>query len=158
MNIKDNIYGIIKNLSEEQMSAFFTVLDLFSKIENSESKDLSKGFSKIDTDIQFMKDSNYYIVYGWMGNKLNLKGNEKEAYAIIYSYYLSGIDEVNASLKYFAETIHCNERTASTALTNLSKKGLISKTIGQGMDGGWRNKYRINHQILIDKGIEKAKE
>lgn len=100
-----------------------------------------------------MNNSNYYITYYWMKNELHLKGNEKEAYAIIYSYYRSGISEVNASLKYFADAMDCTERTASTVLANLVKKGLISKTTVRGRDGGLRNTYRVNYQILVDKGI-----
>lgn len=100
-----------------------------------------------------MNNSNYYITYYWMKTELHLKGNEKEAYAIIYSYYRSGIAEVNASLKYFADAMDCTERTASTVLANLVKKGLISKTTVRGRDGGLRNTYRVNYQILVDKGI-----
>lgn len=103
-----------------------------------------------------MNNSNYFITYYWMKNELHLKGNEKEAYAIIYSYYRSGIAEVNASLKYFADVMDCTERTASTVLTSLAKKGLIYKTTMRGRNGETRNTYKINYQILVDKGIMKA--
>lgn len=101
-----------------------------------------------------MEDYQYFTIPGWVVEKLNL-GDFKEigAYSIIYSYYRSGISEVNASLKYFAHILHCSERTVSTILSNLSKRGLISKTSFRARDGSTRNTYRINYQILVDKGI-----
>ncbi len=105
-----------------------------------------------------MKDYQFHITYHWMKSVLHLRSFEKEAYAIIYSYYRSGISEVNASLAYFADAMDCSERTVSTILSNLSKRGLISKTSFRARDGSTRNTYRINYQILVDKGIMKTED
>lgn len=99
-----------------------------------------------------MKNSQYFYIHGWMINELELDSKEMIAYAMIYSYYRSGA-ETNASLKYFADVMRCTERTASITLTNLAKKGLISKTTTRRRDGGLKNTYRVNYQILVDKGI-----
>ena len=99
-----------------------------------------------------MKNSQYFYIHGWMINELELDSKEMIAYAMIYSYYRSGL-ETNASLKYFADVMHCSERTVSTVLSGLGKKGLISKVLVRGRDGRNRNTYRINYQILVDKGI-----
>lgn len=99
-----------------------------------------------------MKNSQYFYIHGWMINELELDSKEMIAYAMIYSYYRSGA-ETNASLKYFADVMHCSERTVSTVLSGLGKKGLISKVLVRGRDGRNRNIYRINYQILADKGI-----
>ena len=99
-----------------------------------------------------MNNSQYFYIHGWMINELELDSKEMIAYAMIYSYYRSGA-ETNASLKYFADVMHCSERTVSTVLSGLGKKGLISKVLVRGRDGRNRNIYRINYQILADKGI-----
>lgn len=99
-----------------------------------------------------MKNSQYFYIHGWMINELELDSKEMIAYAMIYSYYRSGL-ETHASLKYFADVMHCSERTVSTVLSGLGKKGLISKVLVRGRDGRNRNIYRINYQILADKGI-----
>ncbi len=99
-----------------------------------------------------MNNSQYFYIHGWMINELELDSKEMIAYAMIYSYYRSGL-ETHASLKYFADVMHCSERTVSTVLSGLGKKGLISKVLVRGRDGRNRNIYRINYQILADKGI-----
>lgn len=33
-----------------------------------------------------MKDGNYYTVYGWMINRLKLKGTTLQLYAVIYGF------------------------------------------------------------------------
>lgn len=100
-----------------------------------------------------MKDKQYFYIQSWMRNKLELENlKELVVYAFIYSYYCSGM-ETNASLSYFAEMMFCSERTVSTVLKSLERKGLISKATVRGHDGGIRNIFRINEQILIDKGI-----
>lgn len=104
-----------------------------------------------------MKDSQYFYIQGWMINRLELESKELIAYAMIYSYYRSGL-ETNASISYFAEIIGCSERTASNVLRGLEKKGFISKVLVHGRDGRNRNIYRINHQILVDKGVMQSDE
>lgn len=104
-----------------------------------------------------MKDDDYYRIYDWMIN-FNLKFNEMNAYAIIYSHDTSGISEADSEIEFLADLMSCTTRTVSTVLDSLVKKGFIFKKTKEGRNGGLRNTYIINHQILIDKGIEESKE
>ena len=40
-----------------------------------------------------MKDGNYYTVYGWMINRLKLKGTTLQLYAVIYGFSENGENE-----------------------------------------------------------------
>ena len=51
-----------------------------------------------------MKDGNYYTVYGWMINRLKLKGTTLQLYAVIYGFSENGENECSGSLAYLAET------------------------------------------------------
>ncbi len=102
-----------------------------------------------------MKDNENYFVFRWMRTELKIKNlNELNIYAIIYSFYILGVSEVKKSLKYFTDTLDCSERTVSTALNNLIKRGLIYKTSTRGSDGGTRNTYNLNLQVLKDIGVD----
>ena len=58
-----------------------------------------------------MKDGNYYTVYGWMINRLKLKGTTLQLYAVIYGFSENGENECSGSLAYLAETTGCTKQT-----------------------------------------------
>lgn len=105
-----------------------------------------------------MKDSNYYTIYGWMLNQLNLKGTSLLIYAIIYGFSHNGESACSGSLPYLAEMTNCTKQTIINALKSLEKENLIIKEQTRDMTGGLRNHYRINFTILKAKKINSTFE
>ncbi len=74
-----------------------------------------------------MKDENFYVIQGWMINKLKLKGNELLVYSIIYGFSQDGGSVFSGSQKYLAECCGCSVRSIQTTLNNLVDKKYITK-------------------------------
>lgn len=72
-------------------------------------------------------DTNYYQISGWMINRLNLKGNELQAYAIIYGFSQDGQNWYTGSLAYLSDWLNCSIRTCINVLASLVEKGLLLK-------------------------------
>lgn len=98
-----------------------------------------------------MKDDNYYIIYGWMINKLKLKGTALQLYAVIYGFSHDGESECSGSLAYLAETTGCTKQTVLNGLNKLEMAGYILKRQTRDSDGGLRNHYCINTSVLDEK-------
>lgn len=75
-----------------------------------------------------VKDTNFVTIQGWMRTKLNLKGNELLAYAVIYGFSQIAGTKFTGSRKYLAEWCGCSMATIDRTLISLAEKGLISKT------------------------------
>ncbi len=90
-----------------------------------------------------MTNDNYYVVLGWMVNELQLKGNEKDAYAVIYGLTQNGEQQARVSLNYLSKALGCDEKTVRRVLLNLIKKGLICKKLVQ-LNGLVCNEYACN--------------
>jgi uncharacterized phage protein (TIGR02220 family) len=75
-----------------------------------------------------IKDANFVTIQGWMRTKLNLKGNELLAYAVIYGFTQIAGTKFTGSRKYLAEWCGCSIATIDRTLISLVDKGLISKT------------------------------
>ncbi len=99
-----------------------------------------------------MKDDSYFVIYGWMINKLELKGTALQIYAIIYSFSKDG-GECEGGLTYLSEAIGCTKQTVMNALSRLEKSGYITKNQVRAHDGGLRNHYKINSEILKNSEI-----
>ena len=74
-----------------------------------------------------MKDENYYVVQGWMINRLGLRGNELMAYALIYGFSQDGQTWFTGSAKYLASWLGVDRRNALAVLQRLVSKGLLIK-------------------------------
>ena len=75
-----------------------------------------------------IKNSNFYVVNGWMVNDLKLTGRELQVYAIIYGFTQDDETEFSGSLNYIAEWLGTNSRhTVLRAINSLLEKGLITK-------------------------------
>ena len=75
-----------------------------------------------------IKNSNFYVVNGWMVNDLKLTGRELQVYAIIYGFTQDDDTEFSGSLNYIAEWLGTNSRhTVLRAINSLLEKGLITK-------------------------------
>ncbi len=114
-----------------------------------------------------MKDNSYYIVYGWMQNRLKLKGTALQLYAVIYGFSRDGESECSGSLAYLAETTGCTRQTVLNHLTKLEKQGYIQKRQSRDNDGGMRNHYKVNLAVVeqtesfpqdVENGCEKNVE
>lgn len=75
-----------------------------------------------------VNDTNFVTIQGWMRTKLNLKGNELLAYAVIYGFSQTGGARFTGSRKYLAEWCGCSLATIDRTLDSLVGKGLITKT------------------------------
>lgn len=75
-----------------------------------------------------VKDNNFITIQGWMRTKLDLKGNELLAYAVIYGFSQDGNSKFTGSRKYLAEWCGCSMATIDRTLNSLVDKGFISRT------------------------------
>nr|DAQ23465.1 MAG TPA: hypothetical protein [Caudoviricetes sp.] len=75
-----------------------------------------------------VNDNNFVTIQGWMRTKLNLKGNELLAYAVIYGFSQTDGAKFTGSRKYLAEWCGCSMATIDRTLNSLVGKGLISRT------------------------------
>ena len=75
-----------------------------------------------------IKNSNFYVINGWMVNELGLTGRELQVYAIIYGFTQDEETEFAGSISYIAEWLGTSSRhTVLRSVTGLLEKGLISK-------------------------------
>ena len=74
-----------------------------------------------------IKDENYYQVQGWMLNRLGLKGNALNVYAIIYAFSQDGESCFSGSLKYLMDFTNASRRTIINTLKDLTEKGYLVK-------------------------------
>lgn len=74
-----------------------------------------------------VRDNNFFVVHGWMINRLGLKGNELQVYAIIYGFSQADGTEFAGNLQYLADWTNATKRTALNSLQGLVEKGLLTK-------------------------------
>lgn len=73
-----------------------------------------------------VKDNNYYVVLGFMVKDLQLKGIERDVYAIIYGFSQAD-GRFTGSLQYLADWTCATKQGVLKALTKLLEKQLITK-------------------------------
>lgn len=81
-----------------------------------------------DDIMSTVNDNNFVTIQGWMRTKLNLKGNELLAYAVIYGFSQTDGAKFTGSRKYLAEWCGCSMATVDRTLNSLVEKGFISRT------------------------------
>ena len=95
-----------------------------------------------------INDNNYYVINGWMINRLRLKGVSLSAYAIIYGFSQDGENEFTGSLQYLCDFCGgVSKPTIIKALKELTEKGYIlrrEETINNIMF----TRYRVNQNII----------
>ena len=74
-----------------------------------------------------LRDDNYFVVHGWMINRLGLKGNELRIYAIIYGFSQADGQKFNGSLQYLADWMSSTRQSVLRSLQSLEAKGLLVK-------------------------------
>lgn len=73
-----------------------------------------------------MGNIEFYVIYNWMRDELELAGTELDCYAVIYSLSQSD-NRYIAGVKRLMELLHKTEPTIIAALKALTKKGLVTK-------------------------------
>ena len=92
-----------------------------------------------------IQDENYYIIHGWIKNRLGLKGTKKDIYAIIYGFSQDGESEFTGSVKYLAEWLDISRPTVIKALQELTESGLLVKRV-EMINGVQFNRYKATLQ------------
>lgn len=95
-----------------------------------------------------IRDDNYYLISGWMINRLGLKGVQLSVFAIIYGFSQDGENEYTGSLQYLCDfTGGTSKPTIIKALQELTEKGFIirrEETINNVMFV----RYKANLQVV----------
>lgn len=87
-----------------------------------------------------IKDENYYVVHGWMRNRLNLKGNDLAIYALLYGFSQDGKSEFRGTVDYISEFTGASEKTVRRTLQHLTETGLTKK-VTYNAEKGQTNGY-----------------
>lgn len=98
-----------------------------------------------------IKDANFVTIQGWMRTKLNLKGNELLAYAVIYGFSQTDGARFTGSRKYLAEWCGCSLATVDRTLNALIDKGLISRTAYITPHGYRAVEYSATYPTALDE-------
>lgn len=72
-----------------------------------------------------IKDENYFVVHGWMLNRLGLKGTDLQVYAIIYGFSQTEKQNYTGSAIYLSEWTGSTVRTIRNSISSLCGKGLL---------------------------------
>lgn len=75
-----------------------------------------------------IKNENHIVIYGWMRNELNLKGNELLVYALLYGFSQDGESSFRGKLTFIQDWFDISKKTAITIIQKLEAKGLVSKS------------------------------
>lgn len=94
-----------------------------------------------------MKDTNYFSVQAWMVTKLNLKGAERDIYAILYGFTQDNESECKCSYTYMSAITGYTKRAIMDAMDRLLAKNLIVKS-GSDSDKDMRNIYKCNFDYI----------
>ena len=95
-----------------------------------------------------INDNNYYVINGWMNNRLRLKGVSLSAYAIIYGFSQDGENEFTGSLQYLCDFCGgVSKPTIIKALKELTEKGYIIRR-EERINNILFARYRINPDVV----------
>lgn len=97
-----------------------------------------------------VKDEGYYIIHGWMLNRLGLSGSELSIYAIIYGFSQDNNSVFSGSIAYLSEWLNTSRSTVIRALKSLTEKGYIIKN-EEMYNGVKMNTYKYSDAFLIQR-------
>lgn len=75
-----------------------------------------------------VRDENFFLVSGWMLNRLNLKGVPLQVFSIIYGFSQDGEGSFTGSLQYLCDFTNASKNTIIKALKELVDKKYIIKS------------------------------
>lgn len=90
-----------------------------------------------------IKDENFYIIQGWMLNKLNLKGIDLQIYAIVYGFSQDGETEFSGGIGYLCDFTGASKPTVIKSLKKLCENEFIIKNESK-ISGVVFNRYKAN--------------
>ena len=96
-----------------------------------------------------VKDDNYFLVSGWMLNRLNLKGTALHVFAIIYGFSQDGEGSYTGSLQYLMDFTNTTKKTIISTLKELVDQGYLTKT-ENCINGVKFNTYKVS-TLLVKK-------
>ena len=100
-----------------------------------------------------VKDSNYFVVHGWMINKLDLKGIDLMLFSIIFGFTQDDSSLCTATIKYYQGFTGASRSTIMRSLQNLVSLGFIERN--EVYTGGVKfNHYRHIVQNDTTPGIK----
>lgn len=102
-----------------------------------------------------VKDDNFFLVSGWMINRLNLKGVALQVFSIIYGFSQDGETCFTGSLQYLMDFTNASKPTVIKALKELVDAGYVLKFENE-MNGVKFNKYRAN--LLVVKKLNQGSQ
>lgn len=74
-----------------------------------------------------VRDDNYFLVSGWMINRLNLRGVALQVFSIIYGFSQDGEGSFTGSLQYLCDFTNSSKNTVIKALKELVDKAYVTK-------------------------------
>lgn len=94
-----------------------------------------------------VRDDNFFLVAGWMLNRLDLKGVPLQVFSIIYGFSQDGETYFTGSLQYLSDFTNASKPTVIKALKELVERGYIIKYENE-MNGVKFNKYKANLPVV----------
>lgn len=150
-----DIYGIIYNYSIKPGQYFWGSTNYLAEFTNNTESGARKALDKLikagliekkvikngnqnhtvyrackpdmPSSKSIVPDSESVIVFGWMINKLELKGLQKDLYALIYKYSQDGVSPFIESLAYMSQFTSSTKYGAQKAIKELLDKNYITK-------------------------------
>lgn len=95
-----------------------------------------------------ISDDSYYIIHGWMINRLGLRGTALNAYAAIHSFSCANEHGFTGSLTYLAELCGVTRRTMITTMQELTESDYVIRCKIRDSDGRSKTSYIINTNTL----------
>ncbi len=97
-----------------------------------------------------IKDNNYITIFGWMRNRLHLKGTDLLVYAAIYGFTQDGENEYTATPEWLAVFIGVSDKSVRRAFAKLTEVGYVEK-IERNSATGKTNAYKTIPLEKIDQ-------
>ncbi len=96
-----------------------------------------------------MKDGQWYTISGWMGNRLELRGNDLICFAVIYGFSMDGESQFKGNLNYLTRCMFATRPTALLSLKHLLECNLILKQ--EELINGKKHCYYATN-VIYDEG------
>lgn len=96
-----------------------------------------------------MKDGLWYTISGWMGNRLELRGNDLICFAVIYGFSMDGKSQFKGNLNYLTSCMFATRPTALLSLNHLLECNLILKQ--EELINGKKHCYYATN-VIYDEG------
>lgn len=97
------------------------------------------------------EDNNFFIVRGFMRNRLELSGNALLIYAVIYGFNIHYKQPFSLPIKYLEEAVGVAKRSAIMILKDLVDKKFLTKNEFRDSTGYQRCNYSVNLDVIPEE-------